>query len=802
MKDTLLDIRYALRVLWKSPTFTLVAFLTLLLGIGANVVVFGVVNALLLQPLAVRDAQDLYQVRLQPWTNWKPHTTSYPAFQDYQQRNTTFRELAGLNRYNQARLDTGRTTRRVQGCAVTGNYFEMLGVQPQLGRLIRRADDQGLASAPYVVLSDALWRSAFQADPGVLGTTVRLNKEPFTVIGVTPPQFHGTEKFIWPDYYIPFVNDPAGRLVDRTAASLVVLGHVKPGVSPRQAAENLSAIAAQLAREYPASDTGMPLRLIRPGLFGDHGDVIRGFLYGVSGLALLVLVAACFNLANLFSARAAERGRELAIRVALGASQWRLVRQILTEALVLALAGGGAGLLCASLLLLALNRWPSPYGQMQITLDPSVYLIALALTLVSTLLFGLMPARQVRQSSPVQAMKTGPAEAPPWRRLGLRDLLLLVQIAICMLLVVSSLVAARAIARLLDTPLGFQAQGALLASVDLSLVDGGNVPLETKKAMLDAVRSLPGVTAVGAINQAPLTGSLRGVPVFPPGTTEFTLNHSLLSAYAYTIAPGYLQAAPCRLHAGRDVSWQDTTGTPPVALVNQTFARQMWGDSPALGRRFLFQEQLREVVGVVEDGRYEEMTESPQPAVFVPLSQNAQRWPTLVVRSPRAPSELAPELERVLRALAPEAQVSVQSWPEAMAWAMFPPRGAAAALGTMSALAALLAVTGLFGMAAYNVSRRMKEIGLRVALGARARHVLSAAVGRPLALLATGSVLGLLTGLLATPLLAQVVHQASPRDGMVMLGALLVMTVLGSIACAVPALRALAVDPSKLMRDE
>jgi predicted permease len=803
MRDLLLDIRYTLRVLWKSPAFTLAALLTLVLSIGANVVVFGVVNAVLLHPLDVSDPQNLYQLRLKPWTNFKLLTTSYPAFQDYRQRNTTFSELAGYYGFCPARLSWGNTVKSVYGYAVTGNYFEMLGVQPQIGRFIQSADDHGPNSAPYVVLSDALWRSAFAANPGVIGTTVRLNKDPFTVIGVAPARFHGTEQFVWPDYFIPIVNYfDADHLADRTGRPLTVLGRLKPGLTPQQAAENLSAIAAQLAMEYPKTDTGMPLRLVRPGLYADDGDVIRGFLYSVTGLALLVLVAACANLASLFAARAADRSRELAVRVALGASQWRLVRQVMTEAVVLSIVGGGAGLVSAGLLLRALSRWQSPYGHMAVSVDAPVYLAALTFTLVSALLFGIIPARQVRNSSPLQAMKSGPVDAIPLRRFTPRDLLLGAQIAICMLLVTASLVAVRGMVRMLRAPIGFQPQGVMLADVDFSLVEGGNVSLEKKKAMIEAVRGIPGVTAAGALRRSPFTGGIRGIPVFPPGTTEFTLNNSVLSPYGFTISPGYLETAWTRLLEGRDVSWRDTTNTPYVAIVNRTFARKMWGDTQAIGQRFIFLDHLREVVGVVEDGKYHEMMESPQPAVFLPLSQNEQIWPTFVVRSNRSQNEITPAIERALHALEPDALITVQSWPDTISGVLFPARAATAALGVMGLLSAMLAVTGIFGMAAYNVSRRMKELGIRVALGARTKHVMSAAVGRPIVLLQVGSLVGLLTGIFASRLLAQIVYQANPRDPVVVLGAPLTMILLGIAASAIPALRALAVDPSKLLREE
>jgi predicted permease len=797
------DVRFALRMLRKNLGFTIVSVLTLALGIGANVVVFGIVNAVLLKPLDVNDPQNLYQFRLKPWTSFKLLTTSYPAFEDFRQRNTAFSDIAGFNGYSQARLSWGNSVRRVAGYAVTGNYFELLGVQPEVGRFFQAADEHGPNSAPYVVLSHNLWRSAFNADPGIVGTTVRLDKDQYTVVAVAPALFHGTEQFVWPDYWIPFVNWGSDVLDSRTSVSLTMLGRLKPGVTPRQATENLDAIAAQLAKEYPKTDTGVPLRLVRPGLYADDGDVIRGFLYSVTGLTLLVLVAACANLASLFAARAADRSRQLALRVALGASRWRLVRQLMTEAMVLSLLGGGAGLVTAGLLLGVLNRWQSSYGHLAVSVDARVYLAALTLTLISALLFGMIPSRQVWRSSPLQAMKGGAVESMPLHRFALRDLLLGAQIAICMLLVTASLVAVRGMVRMLHAPLGFQPQGVMLADTDLSLVEpGGDLPLEKKKAMIEAVRNIPGVAAAGTVNRVPFTGGLRGVPVFQPGTTEFTLNNSVLAPYVFTVSPGYLEAAGTRLLGGRDVSWHDTPKTPYVAIVNETFARQMWGDTLAIGQRFIVSGHLREVVGVAEDGKYHNMQESPQPVAYLSLSQNERSKMIFVARSRRAQNEMAAALERTLSGLEPNAQIKVQSWLEALGGTLFPARAATASLGVMGLLAAMLAVTGILGMAAYNVSRRMKELGIRMALGARTTHVMGAAVGRPIVLLGVGSLVGLLLGVFASGLLGQIVYQANPRDPVVVVSAVLTMVLLGIAASALPAMRALAVDPSKLMREE
>ena len=804
----LLDIRYALRVLRKSPAFTVVALLTLMLAIGANVVVFGVLNAVLLHPLEVRDPQSLYQLRHQPWMIGRLLTTSYPAFQDFQQRNTTFSGMAGVYGYSHARLRWRNAVKSISGDEVTGNYFDVLGVQPQVGRFFHASDEHGPDSAPYVVVSDALWRSAFQADPAVVGAIVELNQHPFTVVGVAPPQFHGAERFVWPDYWIPMVNqqqvERSDYLHSRTSITVTVIGRLKPGVTPASATENLNAISAELAREYPQTDDGQPLRLIHPGLLGDDGDVIRGFLFSVTLLALLVLAAACANLATLFAARAADHSRELALRVALGSSRSRLVRQLLTEAVLLSLIGGTAALVCAGLLIGVLNRSDAFVGQLTVTLDARVYLVCLALTLGSALLFGMVPAWQTCRSSPLQMIKGAPPDALHLRRFALRDLLLGAQIAICTLLVTASLVAVRGMVRALDAPLGIQPRGAMLADLDLSQAGdtSADQAIANRKAIIDAMRTIPGVTAVGSVSRTPFTGGIHGIPVFRPGTTEFKRDHSALAAYVFPMSPGYLEAAGTRLLAGRDVSWHDTTTTPCVAIVNQTFARTMWAETPPIGKRFILRGNLTQVVGVAEDGKYHDLQEPPQPAVFLPMSQSEPGETVFVVRSRRTPAEMAAALQRTLGAIQPNAPVSVRSWSDEMRGELFPARAGTAALGVMGLLAAMLAVTGIFGMAAYSVSRRTRELGIRLALGARRAQVIGAAVGRPIVLLGVGSVVGLLSGVFAARLLGQIVYQANPRDPVVVGGAVLTMALLGIAASAIPALRALAVDPSALMREE
>ena len=801
------DVMYALRQLRRSPGFAATAVVTLALGIGANIVVFSVLNAVLLHPLEVRDPQSLYQLRHKAWAMGRLLTTTYPALEDYQRRNTTFSGLVGINAYSHAVMIWRNAPYNLSGDEVTGNYFDLLGVQPEVGRFFHEADEHGPNSAPYVVLSDAIWRGAFAADPSIVGATVDLNRHPFTVVGVAAPQFHGTERFAWADYWVPMVNEEQVEGYDflhsRYSVAVTVIGRLKSGVTPQQATEDLNAIAGELGKEYPQSDDGQPLRLIHPGLIGDTGDVIRDFLWSVNALALLVLLAACANLATLFAARAADRGRELAVRVALGSSRARLARQLLTEALLVSLLGGAAGLGFAELLLRALNRLPQAVeSHLAAGVDARVFGTGMVLTLVSALLFGMLPARQAWQSSPMHALKSG-VEQVGLRRFALRDVLLGVQIAICTLLVTASLVAVRGMERTLNAPIGFQPKNALLVDMDLGdWSQTADALLAEQKSLIEAVQSIPGVTAVGTVNKTPMRGGMHGARIFLPGTTNFKASNSVLAPYLFSISPGYLQAAQTRLLSGRDVSWDDTATTPYVALVNETFARKMWGDTPAIGQHFVVSGKLTEVVGVVEDGKYHDLEESPYPVAYLPAAQSEDSESIFIVRSPRTASEMRAALQHAFSETAPNVPFGVQSWSDVIEGELLPAKAATVALSAMGLMAAMLAVTGIFGMAAYSVSRRMKELGIRVALGAGRARVMQSAVGRPLALLLAGLAVGLTLAVLAKPLMGRIVYQAEPRDPLVLGGVLATMALIGVAAAWIPARRALRVDPSRLMREE
>jgi len=802
------DLRIAARRLRHSPGFVLVAVLSLTMAIAASLVVFGVMNAAILRPLNVAGADRLQMLEQ------KPHgyiSQSYPDYQDLRARNTTFSDMATYRIGEAAVSIQGSTAKKSWMYEVSGSYFDMLGVQPEVGRLFHSSDEHGPNSAPYIVLSDSYWRAHFGGDPRVVGSVVDLNKHPFTVIGVTPAEFHGTELFLWPDFFVPMVNEEQlegySFLVKRYNHGLFVIGEMKPGVTLQQASNDLNTVAAQMAKQYPTEDDQFGIRLVTPGLFGDQvGDAARGFLSGVLVLALLVLIAACVNLASIFAARAADRGRELAIRMAIGSSRWRMLRQVLAEAALLSVFGGAAGTFVAAALLKVLSQWrPISALPIHVTVaaDARVYAIAVLLAGASCVLPALLTARQIWQIDAMQVMKGSAAGV--FRRLTVRDGLLGLQVALCALLVTCALVGLRGMNRQLHAPMGFQPEGVVLAQTEMKMAgytDASAFPMQ--KRMIEEAAQIPGVTAVGTIDETPMSAGGSSTPVWREGARDFRSSNSVMTAHFFTISPGLLQAAGTHLVAGRDLTWHDDSTTSHVTLVNAMFARTLFGSpSAALGKRFTEPGPTTyEIVGVVEDGKYDSLTEDAQAAMFWPLAQNNENDTTLVVRSNRPPAEITAALQPMLERLDPSLPVTLQSWPDALALVLFPARVATVALGILGLLAGMLAATGIFGMASYAVARRLREMGIRVALGAQRIQVLRAALGRTVLLLGIGSVAGLVLGALGTRVLASIVYQATVYDPVVLVGAIAAMVLIGTMAAAVPAHRAVSVEPAILLRDE
>ena len=808
--NTLQDLRYSLRVLAKTPGFTAVAVLTLALAIGANAVVFGILNALILRPQSLPQAQSLYAIeRGSDKSLWQ----SYPDYLDLRDRSRSFDSLAAFNPAAVG-LDTGKDPSQVWGYEVTGNYFDVLRIQPYLGRFFHGSDEHGPNSAPYVVLTHGYWHTHFQDDRGAIGRTVQLNRHPFTILGVAPPEFQGTLLFFSPDFFIPMVNQ---ELVEGSNAMnvrgkrgiLMVLGHLKAGVTPAQAIADLNSIGSWLEKTYPKDDGKMTFTLARPALLGDVlGRPVRGFVTGLMLLAGLILLAACANLGSLFAARATDRGREVALRLALGSSRNRILRQVFTEAVLISLAGGAAGLLGSVVLLRELSAWrPIPHFpsiHVPVNPDTNVYLAALLLSLVSGFLFSAVPVRQVLRTNPYQVIKSGSAGGMA-RRTTIRDLLLVVQIAICALLVTSSLVAVRGLVRSLSGNFGFEPRNAMLVNTVLSMsgYSGDRVPAMEKR-MIDAVETIPGVQSVALVNYPPLSSALETSDVFTDKTTDLNPSNAAFAAFTYSISPEYFHAAGTSLLSGRGLSWHDDKNAPRVAVVNREFAGKIFGSiTDGVGRYYKVRDGTRvQVVGIVEDGKYLTLTEDPQPAMFLPFQQTAASFTTLVVRSGRDPEQLATAVRSRLRNLDAGLPFDIQPWTKELDAALFASRVATVSLGVLGAIGAMLAITGIFGMAAYSVSRRLKELGIRIALGAQRKEVLQAALGRALKLLVLGSAAGLVLGILASRVLAFIVYQATPRDPLVLAGVVLAMLVLGLLATWIPAQRALSIDPVTLLREE
>jgi predicted permease len=807
------DLRLALRQLRKSPGFALTAVLTLALAIGANAIVFSVLNALILRPLNVPHAENLFMIERANGSDSSP-SQSNPDYRDLRDQNHSFDQLIAYNIIGGVGLDDGKGHPvSVWPYMISSNYFDALGIQPYLGRFIHASEEHGKNSISEVVLSYAFWHSHFNGDPAVVGRTVQLNKHPYIVIGVAPQSFRGTELFFAPDLWAPLVNQPQitewESFDNRGSHSDWVLGHLKAGVTPAAATSDLNTIAASLAKAYPKADDGLNFVLTHPGLAGNTlGKPTRAFMAGLMLLAGLILLAACANLGSLFTARAADRSREIAVRMALGSRRKLIFRQLLTEALLVSFAGGALGMAGAVAILRLLSTWrPIPNIPINVPVNPDVttYALTVFLAIFSGLLFGIVPIRQILRSDPWQIIRAGGATTGAARRISIRDVLLVLQIAICAVLVTASLVAVRGLARSLESNYGIQPAGVVLAKTDLKMAGYEHdqwVPMQKK--MLDAAASIPGVTSVGFADRLPLSIGGNDSDIYADSTTDYRSTNSIGDAQQFNVSPGYLSAAGTTLLAGRTLNMNDADPSPLVAVINRRFATKLFGSvDKAVGSHFkVWAGERVLVVGVVEDGKYETLTEDPKLAMFFSFQQQrgSQAW--LVVRSQRAPDEIASALQRSLHGLDPTMPLEISTWSNELDSALFAARVATVALGVLGLLGAMLAITGIFGMASYTVSKRLREFGIRIALGASQRKVLGAALGRAFRLLTIGSVAGIILGMLATRLLAFIVYQATPRDPFILGGVVLTMLVLGLLAAWLPARRALAVDPMILLREE
>jgi len=803
------DLRFALRQMRRSPGFAFTAIAILALGIAANVIVFGVLQALVLRSLDVPHADRV--MTLQPKKGGP--FVSYPEVRDVRDENTAFSAVAALE-IQDFGLEANGVTRAVWGTEVSGQYFEVVGIKPFLGRLLERADDNHPGASEAVVLAWSAWKSDFGADPNIVGTKVRIDKHPYTIVGVTPEGFYGTEKIAQPDIFVPMANEASldgfDWLESRSYKNLFSIVRIKDGVTMAQVQAELNAITARMARQYPKDEEGVALKLARPGLVGDFvGGPARGFVAGVMVLAGIVLLAACANLGSLFAARTADRAREIGIRMAVGSSRWRVLRQVLVEALVIAICGGACACFLAWMALTGLAGWHPPtryplrffFAMPQ----PSLILMAFVISVLAGILFGVMPLRQIFKTDPNEAIKSGGSQSSAGRRWALRDVLLAAQIALCCVTVTAAFVSLRGLGKALTMDLGFQPKNALLTQFDLSQAAyTGDAADHFQRQLLERVSQIPGVEAAGYANTTPLSGDASAMDVFFQQSSDFRRSSRAFDSYIYDVSPGYLATAGTRLLAGRDVSFTDTTKTPAVAIVNQEFARRLFHSEQAVGHYFKNRDGVSiQIVGIMADGKYFNLSEDPEATAFFPISQKANTSTALVVRTQRDTADMVAAIRGVVRDLDTAVPIrELGPWNTQLALSFFPSQVATVALGVFGAFGLLLSIAGTFGLASYTVSKRLRELSIRIALGAQAKQILSAALGRMLILLASGSVVGLLLGVAASRLLSAIVYEATAQDPLVLAAVAFTLLLTGSLSVAGPVRRVLHADPATLLREE
>jgi predicted permease len=814
MNNLLQDLRFALRQMRRSPGFAITAVFILALGIAANVIVFGVLQALILQPLDVPrpDRVVTFANREQGYPAY-----SYPEVRDVRDGNTVFSGVAAYA-FDLFGLEVEGATRPAWGDEVSGQFFEVMDVKPFLGRLLRRADDDHPGAAEVAVITWPAWKNTFGSDPNIVGKIVRINKHPYTIVGVTPEGFYGTEKFMQPEVFVPMANqaslDGTNWLESRTEKETVYpIARIKDGITKAQVQAELNTVAAHIAHLHPKDEDRLGLKLACPGLMGDFvGGAVRRFLGGIMLLAAIVLLAACANLGGLFAARTADRTREIAIRMAIGSSRWRILRQVLMEAFVISILGGACACGLAWMTLTGLAQWHPPTDYpMKFLVAPQPSLIAMAflISVLACVLFGLMPLRQIFKADPNDAIKGSGSQAGAGRRWALRDILLAAQIALCCVTVTAAFVSMRGLIKTLTMDRGFNPSNAVLTKFDLSEAGySGEAAEQVQRQLLVKVSQLPGVEAAAYANATPLADT-ADIPVFTQQSTDFRDSNKAFDTFLFNVSPGYFNAAQTSMLAGREFSFSDKANTPPVAIVNRQFARSLFHSDQAVGRYFKDSSgKSIQIVGMVPTGKYFLLSEDPQEAAFFPILQRPTPTTSLIVRnrpdsSGMATANMAATVRKVIRDLDPGIPIRQSTdWTSSLALSLFPSQVATVALGLFGAFGLLLSITGTFGLASYTVSKRLRELSIRVALGAQAKQIFSAALGRMLILLATGSVSGILLGVAASRILSAIVFQATAQDPFVLVAVALTILLTGALSVAGPVRRALNVDPALLLREQ
>jgi putative ABC transport system permease protein len=813
--DTLLfDLRHALRGLRRSPGFTLAALLTLALGIGANTAIFSVVRAVLLAPLPYGQPERLVSLfHSYPKMDLPKASVSAYGLSLYRQQAKSFDGLAAVTGYQApSNLTGGGEPERVLGATATTNFFDVIGVEPALGRGFARGEDE--AGAKVAVISDPLWRRRYAGDERVLGRTVVLDGVEHEIVGVMPPRF----KYIQAaDVFVPLRLPPELLTPDAFGFEfLSVLGRTKEGVSLEQAKAEMAGISARITAQPDAQflrDAGWHVLVepLRETLVGDSRAPLLVLLAAVG----CVLLIACANVANLLLARSAARGREIAVRAALGAGRRRLMRQLLTETALLGVLGGLLGLLVAVATAGFLTDLVPPFlaGATEVGLDPQVLLFTLLVALVTGLLTGILPALAVSRPAALDPLKPGArSSSPGFRRHRARALLVVGEMAVALMLLIGAGLLVRSLARLGDVETGFDAENLL--TLQLALPEG-RYPEPSRVAgfyqrLLEEVGTLPGVTAAGAVSSLPLSGNYNSASyaiegrVAPPGDAG---PHGAPRA----VTPGYFATMRIPLVKGRLIGEGDTAQSKPVIVVDEDVVRRYFADRDPLGARVnLTFEQMpdgtplwREIVGVVAHLRNESLAQESNEQLYYPHAQRPASMMSLAVRAGGDPLALADAVRGRVRAIDPDQPLyDVRTMTSRVEEALAPARSSTGLFAAFAALALLLAAVGVYGVISYSVAQRTQEIGVRMALGARRRQVLGQVVGQAAALAAVGLAAGLAGALALTRLLASLLFEVSATDPATFAAVPLLLVGVAVLAAWLPARRAARVDPAVALRTD